>query len=400
MRLVASAVLGLGLAGGLLASASARIASAAGNDANALRFASSSPHALSRASERALLRGDTARARALAARSIARAPFEARSLRVFGLASIDAKDAKRGLAAMALAGSLGWRDTPTQLWQAEMAARSAAWSVAAERLDALARRRQAVDQSFGMMRAIAVVPEGASAVKARLDAQPAWRSGFFGFMGTMPPELARGHQAILETLARSRDPQLAAEAAPYVATLLGQGEFARARQLWTRWMAPAGSAPAGQLQDGSFQRAARSDAPAAFGWTIRNIPGADAKAAASGGIHVEAMGDASGTLVDQLLILVPGSYSFGIDAQASASAMDSFVWRLTCQGGSAGALPLELKPVGIRGAWRQLQARFTVPAGSTCPAQVLSLGVRSSEDDAAASGEFTRARIVSGSAPA
>jgi len=395
-RVIASAVLGIALAGGLLASASARIASRAGNDAGALRLGGSA-HALSVASERALLKGETERARSLAARSIAHAPFEARSLRVFGLASIDAKDAERGVAAMALAGSLGWRDTPTQLWQAEMAARSAAWSVAAERLDALARRRQAVAEAFRLMRAIAIVPEGAQAIKARLDARPEWRSGFFGFMEPMSPELARGHEAILNAVARGRSPELANEAAPYVSMLLGRGDFARGRQLWSRWIAPPGSAPAGQLQDSTFRGAVRGDAPPGFAWTIRNIPGADATTSKSGGgsgIHVEAVGESSGTLVDQLLTLAPGSYALEVDARADAAALDSIVWRLDCQAGSAVSLPLELRTRGRTGEWRRLGARFSVPADRGCPAQLLSLGVRSSDGDSARSADFTRLRIA------
>ena len=395
-RVIASAVLGIGLAGGLLASGSARIASRAGNDAGALGLGGSA-HALSVASERALLKGETERARSLAARSIARAPFKAQSLRVFGLASIDAKDAERGVAAMALAGSLGWRDTPTQLWQAEMAARSAAWSVAAERLDALARRRQAVAEAFRLMRAIAIVPEGATAVKARLDARPEWRSGFFSFMEPMSPELARGHEAILDAVARGRSPELASEAAPYVSMLLGRGDFARGRQLWTRWIARPGSAPAGQLQDGSFQRAVRSDAPPSFGWKIRNVPGADAtpsKGEGATGIHVEAAVGSSGTLIDQLLTLAPGTYAFEVDARANAAALDSLVWRLDCQGSAAVVLPLELRTLGRTGEWRRLGGRFSIPAGAGCPAQLLSLGARSSDGDAAQSADFTRLRIA------
>lgn len=353
--------------------------------AEALALDPDAPSALTAAAV-ATAAEDPARAERLAAAALAVAPMNAEALRTMGLARLAIPaDAERGARAMQLAGALGWRDTPTQYWLMDAAARAGDWPTLAQRADALARRRVGRTDVYAVLRTAAADPAGAEAIAARLTLRPTWRREFLGDTAL----LGDGDDAAMENLyaamRRAGSPATDEEVAPYLARLVQRGRYAAARRAWVRW--DRGGEDGGTaIFDGGFARFAASDgATAPFEWRAvkpeDGTPAGQVSAAADAdsGEHylaAEAYPGAVGPMLRQVLLLAPGRYRLRLDRQADrAESLGAFRWRVACLDGDRSAPPLDFAELGQpRGGWSTVEARFDVPAG--CTAQTLTLEAR------------------------
>ena len=84
-----------------------------------VRIAATSPEVLRRAAEAEFTAGRPGNAEALAEESLVRAPFNARALRVRGLAAAEAGETEQADQLLTLAGNWSLRDDPAHAWLVE-----------------------------------------------------------------------------------------------------------------------------------------------------------------------------------------------------------------------------------------------------------------------------------------
>lgn len=148
--------------------------------------------------------------------------------------------------------------------------------------------------------------------------------------------------------------------------LAHQGRYGAARAVWTRLYGISASEARAPVYDASF-RGLPGSAP--FNWTLTagSIGAADLR---GGTMAIDYYGRDTGPLAEQLLVLAPGAYRFGIVVEGGKTASGpTMAWTLQCVGDAKS--PLMTLPISGIGAPHRSGAIFTVPAG--CPAQRLVL---------------------------
>jgi hypothetical protein len=145
-----------------------------------------------------------------------------------------------------------------------------------------------------------------------------------------------------------------------VYTLVGAGDYPRARAAWARL---AGTAPPGEfLHDASFSD---KTSPPPFNWQLTSSTVGLAERETGGRLHVLFYGDEDGTLASQLLLLSPGSYRLSLRLAGDPARAHALTWAIWCDKAAQPIASVTLDVVASRG-WQ-----FQVPTG--CPAQWLKL---------------------------
>lgn len=350
--------------------------------------------------EAELAAGKAASAARTARHALEGAPLSARALRTLGLAREAQGNATGAAAAMALAGALGWRDTPTQIWLVKAYLQQGDYAAALERTDALARRRQWPEQMDALLMGAALDPDARAALSARLRLDPPWRSAFFESAHHLPAESFGPFAAFLTAFA-SDGTVRPHEAEGFVANLYGRGEYRRARQMWVL-AAVEGEAPAHALFDGGFDDAAldlvvldlhpttllrsvpRSVHPGPFAWTFPQPPGSEVRLGQPPGrdreraLYAGSAGDARYEVARQSLALTPGRYRLQAEASAEPGLrLAGFSWTLECLPDHR-ALPLIERRASLPDGWTRLAYEVEVPPAG-CAGQRLALILRGGE---------------------
>lgn len=348
----------------------------------ALRLAPGSPEVLRRAAEGELLAGELDDAAFLAERSLAGAPFNARALRVLGLATARQGEVQRANELLTLAGNWSLRDDPTHAWLVEHRLRQGSYVSAFAHADTLARRRRDLDdQVFNLFTTAAIQDARAIPPLVRLlAADPPWRGPYLAALQARD----EGDDLLL-----SLGVALKSTAAP-----LRNVELSRIYQGWVRERRfPAVAALrrelgrpslATEVQNGDFSQPIEDRLPP-FGWTVGTAAGLVVEAMEDDlqpgdkALRVDYDGYGGTAAATQLLLLSPGSYEFTAQIRRENDSLASFEWVLSCVEGGAPLMRLRL-PQGAEaeiGKRAELRAAVTVPA--KCSAQRLVLAPRAAD---------------------
>ncbi|HEY0625151.1 MAG TPA: hypothetical protein VGD10_00300 [Allosphingosinicella sp.] len=338
-----------------------------------------SPHSAALAAEAMLTAGDTPSAERLARAALQETPYSAAALRTFGL-SLEAQGRpETATAAMAHAGGLGWRDTPTQLWLMDAFVRQGDYEAALERADALARRRQHLPEMRAVLLGAALDPAARPALIARLQQQPNWRGLFFDSVQQLPPERYGAFTQFLADFAAKGGRPAPWEMTPLTNVMFKQGRYAEAKALWRSYAAGRAVERGNLLLDGGFTVAALEVAGQGrpFEWTFPQPSGSETalegedrtlRIASNGNIRLE--------MARQTAVLAPGRYTLSYDVAAGpGTRIEGYSWQLTCVPSYAAIYPDPPITRQLNGATRVSQS-FTVPAAG-CGAQQLQLLLRS-----------------------
>lgn len=343
--------------------------------AGAARLASSAVNVAAGSAAQALLDGDQAAAVRSATEAVVRAPLRAQNVRLLARAYADAGDAERSGQLLAQAGALGWRDTPTQFILLASAMAQGDALAAADRADALGRRKERLPEAYTALRLILRMPGGPQAVADRLAERPLYRAEFLGQTEPLSADDLAPREALYAAMAGTMAPPSTDEVLPYVTALAKRGEHARARSVWIR-LGDAGGEADRSVQDPGFARIRLSES--GYGWQAREVEGINLQVEdkvdrTSATLKVDGNGRGSGRVIEQSLVLSPGAHTFQLwRRDGDARAADAFRWTLRCgrDGADLLASPLPVRPSG----GKRLSLRFVVPAG--CPAQGLALEAR------------------------
>jgi hypothetical protein len=311
----------------------------------------------------------------LAVKALQLEPLNAPALTTYGLAQETLRQTASANRAMTLAGRLGWRDLPTQLWLFRRDLLAFDFGDAFDHVDALLRRVPSPPVPvLTVLAAVSRDPRAVAPLASHLAASPSWRLPFFTFLAVVRPPATDVAGQLMTRLAAGPSPPTDQELGFYLAGLAGQGRYAEAEQAWRR-LTPGGASQ-GSVHDGDFERPAR---PTPFDWWLTSGVGWTASIADSPEGHGKALridydGDSKPLPLRQLIVLAPGAYRLsGRMLDAGGAGAPGFVWRVICP---AGADPLAEAPApqGAAGQWRAFSVDFTTPAAG-CPAQLLDLAV-------------------------
>ena len=200
-----------------------------------LQFFGSAEHppAGAAAAQAMLLAGDAASASRLARDVVVADPTNDRALRVLALATEQLGDDAASSAIMRKAGTLGWRDTPTQLWLLNDAIMRDDFDSVLQHADALARRNRSGDFVRGIFLASVTEPRLRLALVKRLEQQPRWRGIFFADVRQRLPETSVASMAALFDDMEARGHTIAPlEWLSYIDRLIDLERFEQARTTW------------------------------------------------------------------------------------------------------------------------------------------------------------------------
>ena len=323
----------------------------------------------------------------LARLAVSQAPFDVVAVRMLGQAQ-NLQRPGSGDSLRVLAGRLGWRDRPTQLWLIERALRLGQLETAVQRSEALLRLEYDTRVTFGLYRLIGQDAQGRRLVVQSLERRPFWRGDFLytDVDQLSVPELL-GMVRLLDALRRGSAPPSVAEARPTIDALVAAGRTDLAFALYRR-LAPA--APRNSLiSNGDFEAAGDYSAGAAatvFDWRVYSQGGSTASVERlldENGNHVLyalADGATNFRIAERRLVLAPGSYELVYRLRSSSpDAPRALQFGLRCSDRPSTLLPLAEQPLQSD-RWEIRRQTFTVPAAG-CASQILQLESRSSGTD-------------------
>lgn len=340
----------------------------------AMRLSPSSPNVLARAAEGELQADRNSNAEALAAESLAKAPFNVRALRVLGL--VHARTGREGSAdsLLTLAGNWSLRDDPTHAWLVAQRLRQGSYSSAFAHADTLARRRpDTAEPIFDLFATAAVTdPRALAPLAQSMSEAPPWRQPFLTYLiereDTDSVLLALG--VMLESSAK-----------PFT-----DGEL---RQVYQNWFAErrmsalhllrdrTGRPAAGSLQNGDFQVPEdRQILP--FGWRLTSGIGwstgviEDDLDRSNFALRAEYNGRSAGLLAEQPMFLAPGRHLLqGRQRVELAREGAGLGWRVVCL--ESGETIAEADSGIVEtGDWHPFKVDFVVPERD-CSVQLLIL---------------------------
>lgn len=305
---------------------------------------------------------------ALAERAVAADPVDPASTSLLGTARFAAGDGPGAAAAFRVAGTLGWRDQPTQLYWLAAALQAQDYAVATERLDALLRQSPNDPQGALLLGQLSATPGGRAALARRLAERPGWRHVFLGtFEGVNADQLAN-RALVLEQPALARAGIDCAAIGPLAGALYAQDRAIEARRLWGSRCGARNAL----LADGGFE-AARLDETSPFAWQFPGEGGLDLRLESRAGQGGQALIVASTLptrriVASQALQLESGRYSLTWTSRdAGGSPTARVAARLTCKRGEGAWLAAMPQAGDARGAIATVSA--------ACPLQWLELAL-------------------------
>lgn len=346
----------------------------------AIRLSPTSPEVLRRAAEVELGADRVDNASALADESLRRAPFNARALRVRGLAEARGTDVARADDIVTLAGNWSLRDDPAHVWLMEHRLRRGDYGSSFAHADTLARRRSDLQpQLFNLFTTAAIQDRRSIPVLRRLvAASPPWRSAFLNYLhGREDGDPLLAELAI--ELQNTNGPFTVSELGHLHRTWAQERRFAGIRFLREQIARPALSET---LQNGDFGRDASIDA-LPFDWRFGVAPGLDIQITeddvrdGESALRVTTNGRGDNVFIEQLMTVDVGAYRFAGEYRIEQNGGAPIFWVVSC-----AETGLELARLPVRGeatsGWQSFTADFAVPADN-CSAQWLRLDTRAAD---------------------
>lgn len=363
----------------------------------AVRIAAGSPEVLRRAAEMELAAGRMENAEVLSNESLARAPFNARALRVRGLAEARLANAGRADEMLTLAGNWSLRDDPAHAWLTEYRLRRGDYGSAFAHADTLARRREEVYPSVFRLFTIAATEDSRSLpfLARILAARPPWRQSYLMYLHSQPegaPVVGWLAIALEPTEGRFTPEELKILYIKWAEA----GRFAGISELRRRIGRPGLSPP---LQNGDFSTP-MEEQPIPFGWSFGTSPGfssgvvEDDLSPDNLAFRLEYNGFSSGVFMEQMLLLGPGTYLLRGERRAETAPDDTRLgWEVSCAGTGAVIAPARPAVWSSTGRWERFAISFEVPR-ENCPAQWLRLKPRPEDRRTTIAAWFDRLEIV------
>ena len=347
----------------------------------AIRLAPASPLVLRRAAESELAAGRTTNAAALGREALIRSPFDVRALRVIGLTEAQAGREDQADEILTLAGNWSLRDDPAHAWLVERRLRRGDYASAFAHADTLARRRLDIQPQVFRLFTIAGTqdPQRSVPVIARLlAAQPPWRGAYLTGLTQTPEGLQLlGSLAVL--LEAGRAPFDNEELQLLYRGLLSSGQFEAIRTIREKTNRPS---PSVAVTNGGFSE---TGAPQPFEWRLNQKVGivpeivVDDLRPSNSALRVDYDGYATGTVVEQLTSLPPGSYRVSTEIRLEAGDPTArLAWTLSCAntGDVIAVVPAQVKDAA-QNNWDTLAHAFEIP--NSCTAQWLRLETRAQD---------------------
>jgi len=301
------------------------------------------------------------------------APVDPSTTSALGSAALTLGRAGRAYAAFTVAGSLGWRDVPTQLYWLSQAVADGDVGVAAQRLDALLRLdidSDAVAQSLDMLER---TDPGRVALATLLMKDPPWESRFLIGTGLLDGDDFAGRVAAID-LAAAKGAAIDCDAVGNAANrLIVKGRVVAAKELWRHACDRAADL---YLSDGSFESDPAKVSANPFDWRLRPRGGLEvAVAPAPRPLDGQALRIGSSLTVRtdaarQLTVLQPGRYRLAWKTAGDDGKPDDSISVLVrCNG--QDALDLADVPTSS-GEPNRVVKTFMVPSHD-CPIQAVEV---------------------------
>lgn len=342
----------------------------------AVRVSADDSSTLSRAAEFEFAAKRFTNAEYLARLSLAKAPFDARALRVVGLAEARKGQTARADNLLTLAGNWSLRDDPTHAWLFQHRLSLGQYASAFAHADTLARRR--TDMWPAMFELFAVAgtedPRALPVLVSLVAKKPPWRQAFLnGLIDAPTPR----NQQLLATLGvnlqRTDGPLSDNELVQVYDSLLRsrqEGLLALVREQTGR---PAAGL---LLVNGEFDPLSN---PAPFEWILKSSVGIvpevmpDRGRTGQSALRVEYDGFSRGEVASQLLQLAPGRYRLTGEVRSEVgAATERLRWSASCYG-TGEILGGTFANTAQGGAdWQAFSLAFDVPQRS-CRIQRLTL---------------------------
>ncbi len=319
---------------------------------------------------------DGGSAERLATAAIAASPIEVVAVRTLGQAR-NARSRGAGHSLMLLAGRLGWRDRPTQLWLIEQALLAGDIEIALQRAEAMVRLQRDRELVFSLLRLLAMTPENRHGLVRSLAANPFWREKFLSPGETTSyPQLA-SMARLLEELNGTASPPTLRDARYTIDGLAANQHFNEAGRLHNLLFPQPGP---NLIFDGAFERGGSDFTPGGsaslFDWLVydadRSAAAVEREVGSSNHVlYAVAEGVTMGRVAEQYGALPPGNYSFSYRMRSDdRDAPQRLKWMIRCAAGAPILLETSTGP--LRSArWERRTARFAVP--SDCEGQVVTL---------------------------
>lgn len=343
----------------------------------AVRLSSTSPDVLRRTAEVEFAAERYENARVLSEASLARAPFNARALRVRGLTEARGSDLQRADDLLTLAGNWSLRDDPAHAWLMENRLRRGDYASSFAHADTLARRRADLHpQVFNLFTSAALADQRSLPHLTRLLAAfPPWRPAYLNSLHAREdgdPVLA----ALAIALEKTAKPFTDSELGHLYRTWASERRYPGIRFLRTQLKRPPMSEA---LQNGDFSVDASPDV-LPFGWRLGTAAGISVQITADdvrrddNALRVDYDGRRDGVFVEQLMILDPGAHVLSGQQRIEASAEEPRMrWTVSCaeSGVVFGEGDVDASR-RVGGTWRNFNIPLRVPTAN-CAAQWLRL---------------------------
>ncbi len=313
------------------------------------------------------------RAEALAARAVIADPVDPASASLLGTARFARSDGPGAATAFRVAGTLGWRDQPTQLYWLLAALQVADYPVATERLDALLRQAPNYPQGAVLLGQLGATSAGRAALAKRLVARSNWFHVYLSTFDDVSPAQLADRAAVLDESAMAPAKVTCTEIGPLAGALYAKDRAVEARRLWRSHC----GAREALLADGGFD-AARLNETSPFAWQFMGEGGLDLRlnpaAQGAGRSNVGQTLVVASTLPQRRVVAIQsvqlgaGRYRLAWRANdAGGAPTPRIAARLTCKRGEGPWSESEVPSNGLR------TALVEVPPG--CPIQWLELAL-------------------------
>lgn len=366
----------------------------------AIRVAPSSPGVLSRAAEAEFLADRNENGRRLAELALAKAPFNVRAMRVFGL--IEAEEGRTDAAddILTLAGNWSLRDDPAHAWLIQQRLRQGDYVSAFAHADTLARRQEAHQPEVFRLFTMAALADSRSIgpLVGLLSKNPPWRINYMRSLYTAA-ENAPLIAALAISLEETEAPFDSAELLLLYNTWISEGRLEGLALIRERLGRPPLTP---LLVNGAF---AETPETPPFSWVIGVGPGVQAGITTDDlnsretALRVQYDGYASTGLARQFLLLRPGAYTLTGAVRIETAPEDPrMAWIVSCSQTGAELGRHAPSGGGEAGKWSPFSMRFVVP-GEGCPAQWLRLEPRPGDRRSTVIAWFDRFQITPGTRP-